>query len=295
MLRLIFKPLPRSIYFIAAKRPSRHTFDMPDKDALWISNHAELRLTATPVLYHCEPIWSWKTSSLPDHAIWGVLDGSGTLTHNGASYGLNPGICFLFSPNDQIEAEQKPLDPLSLFVARFEILNTEGETMPAQELTVPTGPIQTSNPTTLKAIANLALAWDAENDIEKRIQDHALRMLLLLIADASSASYDERIAQASSLIDSDLARKWTLEEISSKSELSPSQFSRLFTKHFGEPPIQNLIHRRMKEAKRLVLETSLSIGEICAAVGYENQSFFERQFLKHVGFDAEALRRNRAI
>jgi AraC-like DNA-binding protein len=167
--------------------------------------------------------------------------------------------------------------------------------MPAQELTVPTGPIQTSNPTTLEAIANLALAWDAENDIEKRIQDHALRMLLLLIADASSASYDERIAQASSLIDSNLARKWTLEEISSKSGLSPSQFSRLFTKHFGEPPIQNLIHRRMKEAKRLVLETSLSIGEICAAVGYENQSFFERQFLKHVGFDAEALRRNRAI
>ena len=120
-------------------------------------------------------------------------------------------------------------------------------------------------------------------------------MLLLLIADASSASYDERIAQASSLIDSNLARKWTLEEISSKSGLSPSQFSRLFTKHFGEPPIQNLIHRRMKEAKRLVLETSLSIGEICAAVGYENQSFFERQFLKHVGFDAQALRRNRAI
>ena len=268
---------------------------MPDKDALWISNHAELRLTATPVLYHCEPIWSWKTSSLSGHAIWGILEGSGKLTHNGASYSLNPRICFLFSPNDQIEAEQNLLDPLSLFVARFEILNTEGETMPAQELTVPTGPIQISNPTNLKAIANLALAWDAENDIEKRIQDHALRMLLLLIADASSASYDERIAQASSLVDSDLARKWTLEEISSKSGLSPSQFSRLFTKHFGEPPIQNLIHRRMREAKRLVLETSLSIGEICTAVGYENQSFFERQFLKHVGFDAEALRRNRAI
>ena len=119
MLCLIFNPLPRSIYFIAAKRPSRHTLDMTDQDALWISNHAELRLTATPVLYHCEPIWSWKTSSLSGHAIWGILNGSGTLTQNGASYGLNPGICFLFSPNDQIEAEQNLLDPLSLFVAPF--------------------------------------------------------------------------------------------------------------------------------------------------------------------------------
>lgn len=268
---------------------------MHDKDALWISDHAELRITATPVLYQCEPIWSWKTSSLPDHAIWGVLDGSGILNHNGEPYSLNPGICFLFSPNDQIEAEQNLLDPLSLFVVRFEILNSERETIPSHEFTVPTGPIQTSNPTTLKAISNLALAWDAESDIEKRIQDHALRMLLLLIADASSTTYDERIGQASSLIDSDLSRKWTLEEISAESGLSPSQFSRLFAKQFGEPPIQNLIHRRMKEAKRLVLETGLSIGEVSSAVGYENQNFFERQFLKHVGIDAETLRRNRAI
>ena len=42
-----------------------------DKDAFWISQNAELRLTATPVLYHCEPIWSWKADSLPDFAIWG--------------------------------------------------------------------------------------------------------------------------------------------------------------------------------------------------------------------------------
>lgn len=268
---------------------------MPHKDALWISSHAELKITATPVLYHCEPIWGWKTSSLSDHAIWGILDGSGTLTHNGEHYSLNPGICFLFSPNDQIEAEQNLLDPLSLFVARFEILNTQGDTIPAQELTVPKGPIQTSNPTTLKAIANLALAWDAENEIERRIQDHALRMLLLLIADASSGTFDERIAKVSSLIDSNLSRKWTLEELAAESGLSPSQLSRLFTKQYGEPPIQNLIHRRMREAKRLVLETSLSLDEISNAVGYENRSFFERQFVKHVGFDAESLRRNRAI
>jgi len=268
---------------------------MPEKDALWISKHAELRVTATPVLYHCEPIWSWKTNSLPDHAIWGILEGSGSLALNEEHYSLSPGICFLFRPNDRIEAEQDLLDPLSLFVARFEILDTEDEIIPNQQLSIPKGPIQTTNPATLKAIANLALAWDAQNDIEKRIQDHALRMLLLLIADVSGPAYDERIAQASALLDSDLSRKWTLEEISAPSGLSPSQFSRLFAKQFGEPPIQNLIHRRMKEAKRLVLETSLSLEEISAAVGYENHNFFERQFLKHVGFAPEALRRNRAI
>ncbi len=265
------------------------------KDALWLSKHADLKITATPVLYHCEPIWSWKSNSLPDFAIWGILHGSGKIVRNKSSHSLNPGICFLLAPQDRIEAEQDPLDPLSLFVARFEILDTDGEAIPSPQLELPTGPIQTTNPASLEAIANLALAWDAENDIERSIQDHALRMLLLLIADASNATFDERVAKASAMIDSDLGRKWTLEELGERSGLSPSQLSRLFSKQYGEPPIQNLIHRRMKEAKRLVLETSLSIHEISSTVGYENQNFFERQFLKHVGFDPESLRRNRAI
>lgn len=199
------------------------------------------------------------------------------------------------SPQDRIEAEQDPLDPLSLFVARFEILDTDGESIPNHQLELQNNPIQTSNPASLEAIANLALAWYPENEIERRIQDHALRMLLLVIADAAHPIFDDRIAKASTLIDSDLGRKWTLEELGESSGLSPSQFSRLFSKQYGEPPIRSLINRRMKEAKRLVLETSLSLQEISTKLGYENQSFFERQFLKRVGFAPEALRRSRAI
>ncbi|MGY8694015.1 MAG: helix-turn-helix transcriptional regulator, partial [Verrucomicrobiia bacterium] len=241
-------------YFIAANRIKEHLCLMPPMDAFWLSKHADLKLTATPVLYHCEPIWSWRADALPDFAIWGILEGSGRLTQNNESHMLKPGYCFLFSPQDRIEAEQDPLDPLSLFVARFEILDTDGESIPNHQLELQNNPIQTSNPASLEAIA-----------------------------------------KASTLIDSDLGRKWTLEELGESSGLSPSQFSRLFSKQYGEPPIRSLINRRMKEAKRLVLETSLSLQEISTKLGYENQSFFERQFLKRVGFAPEALRRSRAI
>ncbi|MCH2614040.1 MAG: helix-turn-helix transcriptional regulator, partial [Opitutales bacterium] len=66
---------------------------------------------------------------------------------------------------------------------------------------------------------------------------------------------------------SDLGRKWTIEELARESGLSPSQFSRIFSKQYGEPPIQNLIHRRMNAAKQLVLESDLNIGEISQRVG----------------------------
>jgi AraC-like DNA-binding protein len=251
-----------------------------DKDAFWISQNAELRLTATPVLYHCEPIWSWKAESLPDFAIWGILEGSGQLRRNGKPFSLAPGICFLFEPGESIEAEQDLADPLSLFVIRFQILDTNANELSSNDIQTASQPVHASSGRILEAIAHLALAWDAESEIEKQLQDHALRMLLLLIADASRTVFDDRIAKVSSLFDSGL---------------SSSQFSRVFSKQYGEPPIQNLIHRRMKAAKQLVLETDLSIDEISHRVGYENHAFFQRQFLKHVGFDPESLRRNRAL
>ena len=270
---------------------------MPDtgKSAFWISKYAELRLTATPDLYHCDPIWSWKADSLPDFTIWGILEGSGQLRRNGKLFSLAPGICFLFGPGEEIEAEQDLADPLSLFVIRFQILDTNSNELTSDEIHTPSQPVQVSSGRILEAIAHLALAWDAENEIEKQLQDHSLRMLLLHIAEASRTVFDDRIARVSSLIDSDLGRKWTIEELARESGLSPSQFSRIFSKQYGEPPIQNLIHRRMNAAKQLVLETDLSIDEISHRVGYENHAFFQRQFLKHVGFDPESLRRNRAL
>ena len=266
-----------------------------DKDAFWISKYAELRLTATPVLYHCEPIWSWKADSLPDFAIWGILEGSGQLRRDGKSFSLAPGICFLFGPGEEIEAEQDLADPLSLFVIRFQILDTNSNKLSSDQIHTPSQPVHVSSGRILEAISHLALAWDAENEIEKQLQDHSLRMLLLLMADASRTVFDDRIARVSSLIDSDLGRKWTIEELARESGLSPSQFSRIFSKQYGEPPIQNLIHRRMNAAKQLVLESDLNIDEISHRVGYENHAFFQRQFLKHIGFDPESLRRNRAL
>ena len=109
---------------------------MPDsgESAFWISKYAELRLTATPVLYHCEPIWSWKADSLPDFAIWAVLEGSGQLRRNGKSFSLTPGICFLFGPGEEIEAEQDLAHPLSLFVIRFQILGTNSNELSSDEI-----------------------------------------------------------------------------------------------------------------------------------------------------------------
>ncbi len=268
---------------------------MPLKDPLWLAEKAKLRLTASPLLYHCEPIWSWKAESLENYAIWGVLEGSGKLTLNGKTSSLSPGVCFLFQPRDAIEASQNPLNPLSIFVTRFEILDTDNEIVPNEQLELPRGAIRPMAPSSLENLANLSLSWNAENPTQQGIQNHALRMLLLLIADASHGEFDERALKALNAMEADSGRKWTVEELSRIAGLSSSQFSRVFHRLTGEPPIQHLITLRMSKAKKMFLETSLSIEEIAESLGYSNVSFFEQQFIQRTGHDPESLRRNRAI
>ncbi len=265
------------------------------KDPLWLVENARFRLTASPVVYHCEPIWSWKAESLPDFTIWGVLEGSGELSLNGQDSPLSPGVCFLFQPGDAIDAKQNPLNPLSIFVTRFEILDTDNETISAEELNLPRGALRPMAPRNLENLANLSLSWNAENPTQKAIQDHALRMFLLFIADASHTAFDKRALKALNALESDCSRKWTVEELSKIAGLSTSQFSRVFLRLTGESPIRHLITLRMKEAKKLMLETSLSIEEIAERIGYTNVNFFEQQFIHRIGQDPESLRRHRAI
>ncbi len=56
-----------------------------------------------------------------------------------------------------------------------------------------------------------------------------------------------------------------------------------FRRAFGESPRQTWIRLRMREAKRLLVESKLSVGEIADRVGYARQHEFTRAFHREVG------------
>ena len=47
--------------------------------------------------------------------------------------------------------------------------------------------------------------------------------------------------------------------------------------------IQLLLHKRLDKAARLLRETRLTIQEVCAAVVYDNTSYFHRVFRRRYG------------
>lgn len=71
---------------------------------------------------------------------------------------------------------------------------------------------------------------------------------------------------------------------------SEGYFYRLFKRHTGQTPIAVLTAIRMGRAEQLLRETSLSIAEIAAQVGYDDSFYFSRAFKKKTGVRPSSFR-----
>jgi len=78
--------------------------------------------------------------------------------------------------------------------------------------------------------------------------------------------------------------KISLDQIAENMYLSPFYISKLFKSETGDTPINYLISLRMEKAKELLDQNStLSIQEAAAAVGYEDAYHFSKLFKKYYG------------
>jgi AraC-like DNA-binding protein len=72
--------------------------------------------------------------------------------------------------------------------------------------------------------------------------------------------------------------------------LSAFHFNRVFHQITGLPPAKFISAMRLDEAKRLLLNTNLSVTDICFEVGYNSLSTFTRRFTQRVGLGPREFR-----
>jgi hypothetical protein len=72
--------------------------------------------------------------------------------------------------------------------------------------------------------------------------------------------------------------------------LSEFHFNRVFHQITGLPPAKFISAMRLEEAKRLLLNSQLSITDICFEVGYNSLSTFTRRFTQRVGLGPREFR-----
>jgi len=106
---------------------------------------------------------------------------------------------------------------------------------------------------------------------------------------ASPASWQER--RAKEVIEANLDGEAPLAELARECGLSASHFSRAFRQTTGTSPHRWLLHRRVENAKRLLLERQSSLSEVALTCGFVDQSHFTRVFTKFSGAGPGAWRR----
>lgn len=72
--------------------------------------------------------------------------------------------------------------------------------------------------------------------------------------------------------------------------LSPTHFTRLFRRAFETSPIDWLRRLRISQAKRMLVETTLSVEEIASRTGYGDRFFFSKDFRRYTGVSPREFR-----
>ena len=72
--------------------------------------------------------------------------------------------------------------------------------------------------------------------------------------------------------------------------MAPSAFGRYFKQHTGRSPLDYIIDVRLGVAARMLVDSSLSVSEICYACGFNNLSNFNRSFKARRGYTPRDFR-----
>ncbi len=102
---------------------------------------------------------------------------------------------------------------------------------------------------------------------------------------------EPHVARALALLHRDIARRWTIDELSREVGLSRSALADRFIRLIGVPPMHYLASWRMQVATQELRSTSASLAQIAATVGYESEASFSRAFKKAFGAAPATWRR----
>lgn len=92
-------------------------------------------------------------------------------------------------------------------------------------------------------------------------------------------------------LDSHLADKTSISELSALLQLSRFHFIRAFKKTVGMPPHQFILHRRIERARELLANRDLTVGEIADRTGFSGTAQLTRAFRQIAGTTPTAFRR----
>lgn len=105
------------------------------------------------------------------------------------------------------------------------------------------------------------------------------------------ATYFHELQPVVEYIDANYTESVSMNQMARLANLSASHFNQRFRSILRMSPTEYVLSRRIQHAQRMLTESSESISDISAAVGFYDQSHFTKRFRRMTGLTPAAFRR----
>ena len=103
----------------------------------------------------------------------------------------------------------------------------------------------------------------------------------------------ESLIKVAQLMEENIEKPLSLDEIASATGLSRRQIERLFKRHLNCVPKRYYLQMRLRRARELLLQTSMPIIDITTACGFQSPPHFSRCYRAQFGCPPSAERQTR--
>jgi len=136
---------------------------------------------------------------------------------------------------------------------------------------------------------------------EEGYRDAALAHLTLLLVEVARLSADvvgglrlsdePLLARVFGFIEQHYNEPISLKDVARAVNLSASHLTTVVGRKTGRTVLGWIVERRLAEARRLLVETDIAVGEVGRRVGYEDPAYFARSFRRAYGITPLSWRR----
>ena len=265
-----------------------------------LATRYEARPTARRGIVNCPPGWRWW-SVLSDYDLWLVTQGSGKLRLANETYQLQPGSLLFLRPGDEGRATQDPENRLTVVYVHLDFFTLgQGTPSPVPISWLPFRYILFEDLSLIEPYMVRVVRLLTSRAYLAEIEEQSvLRQALIQIYRQDAANHGVQVPTIDQRIDRVLAhiknaphKRLTLEQAASLACLSPGYFSRLFSLEVGVSFRDYVLQVRLEQARYLLEETDMTVGQIAASLGYDDTFLFSRQFKKRYAAPPSHVRGN---
>ncbi|QDH21527.1 AraC family transcriptional regulator [Saccharibacillus brassicae] len=246
----------------------------------------------------CAPNHSWGPGLRDAYILHYIHRGRGVFRSEGREYALGPGQGFLILPDTLVHYEADPDDPWVYVWFGLRGLHVRA-LLERAGLTAGSPVYTAADGSPLESLYAGLLEVRERPGGDLLAQAEIYRLLAALVAGAPASTArplapprarEAHLSRAAAVIENGYSRKLGAEDIASAVGLDRTYLSSLFKDAYGVPLQTFVLQYRMRRARELLRNHSLSVSDVARSVGYPDPFLFSKMFKRVCGVSPTAYR-----